>query len=63
LRSRAIALGYYIVLFGAAALFVVALVSRTAAVDLIPVVVALGVAAPAIRLFLLERAAGAGDEA
>jgi hypothetical protein len=43
-------------------LFVVALVSRTAAVDLIPVVAALGVAGPAVRLFLLERAAGVGDD-
>jgi hypothetical protein len=64
LRGRAIGLGYYIVLFGVATLFIVALVSRTAAVDLIPAVAALGVAGPAIRLFLLERAAEAGgDEA
>jgi hypothetical protein len=62
LRRRAIALGYAIVLFGVALLFVVALVSRTAAVDLIPVVAALGVAGPAVRLFLLERAAGVGDD-
>jgi hypothetical protein len=42
--------------------FVVSLVSRTAAVDLIPVVTALGVAGPALRLFMLERAAGAGGD-
>ena len=59
LRSRAIALGYFVVLLGAAALFVVSLVSRPAAVDLIPVVMALGVAGPAIRLFI-ARARGRG---
>jgi len=64
LRGRALAVGYYIVVVGVAALFGVALVSRTAAVELIPVVAALGVAGPAIRLFMLERAAEAGgDEA
>jgi hypothetical protein len=64
LRSRALGLGYYVLVAGIAALFVIALVSRSLAVELIPVVAALGVAGPALRLFLLERAAGAGgDEA
>jgi hypothetical protein len=63
LRGRALAVGYAVVLAGVAALFVVALVSRTLAVELIPVVAALGVAGPALRLFLLERAAGGGGEA
>jgi hypothetical protein len=62
LRSRALAVGYFVVLLGVAVLFVVSLVSRTAAVDLIPVVTALGVAGPALRLFMLERAAGAGGD-
>ncbi|HXQ10915.1 MAG TPA: hypothetical protein VN805_07945 [Caulobacteraceae bacterium] len=62
LRSRALAAGYAVVLTGVAAVFVLAFVSRSLAVELIPVVAALGVAAPAIRLFMLERAAAAGGE-
>jgi hypothetical protein len=64
LRRRALGLGYSVLVAGMAALFVVALVSRSLAVELLPIVAALGVAGPALRLFLLERAAGAGgDEA
>lgn len=64
LRGRALAFGYFVALIGAAGLFAASLISRSLALELIPIVVALGVAGPALRLFVLERAAGAGgDEA
>jgi hypothetical protein len=62
LRGRALVFGYAILLPSTAALFAVALVSRSLAIELIPVVAMGGVAGPAIRLYLLERAAGAGAE-
>jgi hypothetical protein len=64
LRGRALMFGYAILLPAIALLFAVGLVSRSLAIELVPVVAAVGVAGPAVRLFLLERAAGAGaDEA
>jgi len=62
LRRKALVFGYAIVLPGLAALFVVALVSRTLAIELMPVLAALGVAGPAVRLSLLERAAAADPD-
>ena len=60
LRSKAIQFGYVILLPGIAVLFVVGLFNRNLAVDLMPILAAIGVAGPALRLFWLERAAGAG---
>ena len=62
LRRRALQLGYLILLPGVCALFIVGLVDRDLAVELTPVLAALGVGAPAVRLFWLERSANA-DEA
>ena len=62
LRARALGFGYAVLLTLVAGLFGLALVSRTIAIQLVPTALALGVAAPAIRLFLLERSAGAGGE-
>jgi len=59
LRAKALLFGYAILLPGLAALFVVGLVDRALAVELAPVLAALGVAGPALRLYRLERAAGA----
>jgi hypothetical protein len=58
-RSRAFRLGYLILLPGVALLFVVGLVDRTLALELSPLLAALGVAASAARLYWLERAATA----
>ena len=63
LRARALQLGYAILLPGVAMLFIVGLFRRDLAVELAPIVAALGVGGPAIRLFLLERAADGDDEA
>jgi hypothetical protein len=60
LRAKALLLGYAVLLPGLAALFVVGLFNRDLAVELAPVLAALGVAGPALRLFMLERAAGVG---
>jgi hypothetical protein len=62
LRARALQLGYAILLPGVAIVFVVGLFRRDLAVELAPIVAALGVAAPAIRLFMLERAATGDDD-
>jgi uncharacterized membrane protein YqaE (UPF0057 family) len=59
LRGRALQLGYAILLPGVAVLFAVGLFRRDLAVELAPVVAALGIAGPAIRLYMLERAANA----
>jgi hypothetical protein len=59
LRARAIQFGYAILLPGVAALFVVGLLNRDLAIDLMPILAALGVGGPAARLYWLERAAGA----
>jgi hypothetical protein len=60
LRAKALLLGYAILLPGLAGLFVVGLLNRDLAIELAPVLAAIGVAGPALRLFWLERAAGAG---
>lgn len=60
LRARAIQFGYAILLPGVAGLFVVGLFNRDLAIDLAPILAALGVGGPAVRLYWLERAAGAG---
>jgi hypothetical protein len=60
LRSKALQLGYAILLPGLVGLFVVGLFDRNLAIELAPVLAALGVGGPALRLFWLERAAGAG---
>jgi hypothetical protein len=60
LRAKAIQFGYAILLPGIAGLFVVGLINRNLAIELTPVLAAIGVAGPALRLFWLERAAGAG---
>jgi hypothetical protein len=60
LRAKALQLGYAILLPGLAALFVVGLLNRDLAIDLMPILAALGVGGPAARLYWLERAAGAG---
>jgi hypothetical protein len=60
LRAKALQLGYAILLPGVAALFVVGLFNRDLAIELAPILAALGVGGPAVRLFWLERAAGAG---
>ncbi len=62
LRARALQFGYAVLLPGVVLLFLVGLYSRDLAIEFAPVLAALGVAAPAIRLFLLERAAGGDDE-
>ncbi|HLI67413.1 MAG TPA: hypothetical protein VKU90_13710 [Caulobacteraceae bacterium] len=62
LRARALQLGYAILLPGVAIVFVVGLFRRDLAVELAPIVAALGVAAPAVRLFMLERAATGDDD-
>jgi uncharacterized membrane protein YczE len=59
LRSKALQFGYAILLPGLAGLFVVGLIDRNLAIELAPVLAALGVGGPALRLFWLERAAGA----
>jgi hypothetical protein len=56
-RGKALQFGYMILLPGVAALYVVGLFNRNLSVELAPIVAALGVAGPAVRLFLLERAA------
>ena len=60
LRSKAIQFGYVTLLPGVAGLFVVGLLNRNLAIELAPVLAAIGVAGPAVRLYWLERAAGAG---
>ncbi len=60
LRGQALQLGYAILLPGVAILFVVGLFNRVAAIELAPILAALGIAGPALRLVWLERAAGAG---
>jgi hypothetical protein len=62
-RAQALRLGYVLLLPGLAMLVVLGLFNRTLALELAPVVAAIGVAGPAVRLFLLERAAGEGVEA
>lgn len=64
LRAKALQFGYLVLLPGVGALFAIGLYARDLAIELAPVLAALGVAAPALRLYLLERAANAGfDEA
>ena len=58
LRRRALLFGYSLLVPGVALVFVLQLIDRTLAAELTPVVAATGVAGPALRLFLLERAAG-----
>jgi hypothetical protein len=63
LRARALQLGYAILLPGVAILFVLGLFRRDLAIEFAPILAALGVAGPAVRLFMLERAAAGDDEA
>jgi hypothetical protein len=58
-RGRALQFGYFILLPGVAALFVLSLVRRDLAIELTPILAALGVGGPALRLFFLERSANA----
>ena len=60
-RGRALQFGYFILLPGVAALYVVGLFSRELAVELAPVLAALGICGPAVRLYLLERSAATDD--
>lgn len=63
-RGKALQFGYMILLPGVAALYLVGLFNRNLSVELAPIVAGLGVAGPALRLYLLERAANAdGGEA
>jgi hypothetical protein len=62
IRAKALGLGYLVMAVGIAGLIGCSLFDRTLTIDLIPVVAALGVSAALLRLFWLERAAGAGGE-
>jgi hypothetical protein len=59
IRARALGLGYLVMAAGLAGLVATSLFDRGLTIDLIPVVAALGVGAASVRLFWLERAAGA----
>lgn len=58
LRRRAVFFGYALLVPGMAIVFLLQLIDRTLAAELTPVVAAIGVGGPALRMFLLERAAG-----
>ena len=62
-RGQALQLGYLLLLPGVVALFAVSLFRRDLAMELAPILAALGVAGPALRLFWLERSARGTDEA
>jgi len=59
IRAKALGLGYVVLAIGLAMLVATSLFNRTLTIDLIPVVAALGVGSSSLRLFWLERAAGA----
>lgn len=62
-RAQAMKLGYALLLPGLAILVAIGLFRPGMALELLPLVAAIGVGGPALRLFLLERAAGRDAEA
>jgi hypothetical protein len=62
-RAQAMKLGYVLLLPGLALLVIIGLFRSALALELAPLVAAIGVAGPALRLFMLERAAGRDAEA
>jgi len=61
-RGQALQLGYGILLIGVGALFILGLFRRDLAIELTPVIAAVGVAGPSVRLYMLDRSASAGGE-
>jgi len=62
-RGQAMKLGYVLLLPGLAVLVIIGLIRPALALEVAPLVAVIGVAGPALRLFMLERAAGRGAEA
>ncbi len=60
LRGRALQFGYFMLMPGLTALFIVGLFHPNLAIELTPILAVIGVGGPALRLFWLERSAGAG---